>query len=218
MHACAVRKSTPPSAYESPSVQRTIAVSDRTLSAQAHAALSALAIFPARPNSFSEEAALAVSQLPVEVLDELWDAGLLESDEPGRYSLHATIADYARDLDEAPLARARLVNYMLDYLREHQQDAEVLKLEISNLLAALDSAVALGMARPLIEGTIMLAPFMHACHLWCPGNAYQRQALEAAMQLGDQAAHLALLELMPPYASSPGWNGVMLVPTASTRL
>ncbi|GCE03462.1 helix-turn-helix domain-containing protein [Dictyobacter aurantiacus] len=86
------------------SVQRTIAISDRALSKQAHAALSALAIFPAKPNSFSEEAALAVCQLPVDVLDELWDAGLLESDGPGRYSLHTTIADYALNLGNAPLA------------------------------------------------------------------------------------------------------------------
>jgi hypothetical protein len=90
------------------SVQRAIAVSDRALSEQAHSALIALALFPTKPNSFSEEAALAVSQVPVEILDELWDAGLLESNEPGRYSLHATIADYARNLDEAPPARAQI--------------------------------------------------------------------------------------------------------------
>jgi transcriptional regulator with XRE-family HTH domain len=185
-----------PYEYAQLSVQRTIAISDRALSEQAHAALSALAVFPARPNSFSEEAALAISQLSVEVLDELWDAGLLESDGPGRYSLHATIADYARNLGDAHLARVRLANYMLNYVREHQQDTETLKLEIANLLAALDSAVELGMARPLIEGTIMLAPFMYACGFWHQANEYQRQALEAATQLDDPAAQMALLQLM----------------------
>lgn len=179
------------------SVQRTIAISDRALSEQAHAALVALALFPAKPNSFSEEAALAVSQLPVEALDELWDAGLLESDESGRYSLHATIADYARNLDEAPLAHARLANYMLDYIRKHQQDAEGLRLEISNLLAALDSAAALGRARPLIEGTIILAPFMRTCDLKRQADEYQRRALEAAIQLDDKAAQMALLQPAP---------------------
>ncbi len=149
-----------PSEHAALSVQRAIAVSDRALSEQAHAALTALALFPSRPNSFSEEAALAVSQAPVEILDELWDAGLLESHEPGRYSLHATIADYARNLGEVPLARTRLVSYMLDYLREHQQDSEALKLEIANILTALDGADELGMMHLLIEGTIMLIPFM----------------------------------------------------------
>ncbi|GHO94374.1 hypothetical protein KSF_044220 [Reticulibacter mediterranei] len=177
------------------SVQRTIEISDRALSEQAHAALTALALFPTKPNSFSEEAALAVSQAPVEILDELWDAGLLESNEPGRYSLHATIADYARNLDEAPLARARLANYMLDYIREHQQDTEALKLEIANLLAALDGAVELKMARPLIEGTIMLAPIMRAYGFWYQATEYQQRALEAAMQLDDHAAQMALLQL-----------------------
>jgi len=184
-----------PSEHAPLSVQRTIAVSDRALSEQAHAALTALALFPAKPNSFSEEAALEVSQAPVEILDELWDAGLLESNEPGRYSLHATIADYARNLDEAPLARMRLANYMLDYIREHQQDTESLKLEIANLLAALDGAMELQMARPLIEGTIRLAPFMHTNGLWRQATGYQQRALEAAMQLDDQAAQVALLQL-----------------------
>jgi hypothetical protein len=177
------------------SVQRAIAVSDRALSEQAHAALIALALFPTKPNSFSEEAALAVSQVPVEILDELWDAGLLESNEPGRYSLHATIADYARNLDEAPPARARLANYMLDYVLEHQQDTEALEQEIANLLAALDGAVELGMARPLIEGTIMLAPFMHTYGLWYRATRYQQRALEVAVQLDDQAAQITLLQL-----------------------
>jgi transcriptional regulator with XRE-family HTH domain len=184
-----------PSEHALLSVQRTIAVSDRALSEQAHAALAALALFPAKPNSFSEEAALVVSQASVEILDELWDAGLLESNEPGRYSLHATIADYARNLDEAHLARIRLANYMLDYIREHRQDAEALKLEIANLLAALDGAAELGMARPLIEGTIILTPLMHTHDLWYQATSYQQRALEAAIQLDDQAAQIALLQL-----------------------
>ena len=51
---------------------------------------------PAKPASFSEEAATEICQMPVEVLDELSDAGLLESIEPGRYILHPVIADYGR--------------------------------------------------------------------------------------------------------------------------
>src|SRR6266571_4761688 len=61
------------------SLYAAITISARQLSPQIHAALCALAIFPAKPNSFSEEAALAVSQEPVETLDALWDVGLLES-------------------------------------------------------------------------------------------------------------------------------------------
>jgi transcriptional regulator with XRE-family HTH domain len=78
------------------SLYTTIALCDQQLSPEAHAALCALAIFPPKPQSFSEEAALAMSQQPREILDTLWTTGLLENWGPSRYSLHQTIADYAR--------------------------------------------------------------------------------------------------------------------------
>lgn len=78
------------------SLYAAIAICDQQLNEQAHAALCALAVFPPKPHSFSEEAALAMSRQPRETLDALWVAGLLESWGPGRYSLHQTIADYTR--------------------------------------------------------------------------------------------------------------------------
>jgi transcriptional regulator with XRE-family HTH domain len=78
------------------SIYTTIASSTQRLSSSARATLCALAAFPPKPASFSESAALSISQQPVEALDELWDAGLLESSEPGRYMLHRTISDFSR--------------------------------------------------------------------------------------------------------------------------
>jgi transcriptional regulator with XRE-family HTH domain len=78
------------------SLYATIAICDEQLSPQAHATLCALAVFPPKPQSFSEEAALAMSREPREMLDTLRDAGLLEYWEPSRYSMHQTVADYAR--------------------------------------------------------------------------------------------------------------------------
>jgi tetratricopeptide (TPR) repeat protein len=60
---------------------------------EAQTTLRSLAVFPAKPNSFSEEAALAVSNVPVEMLDVLTDVGLLEVRGQEQYSLHQTIAD-----------------------------------------------------------------------------------------------------------------------------
>ncbi len=78
------------------SLYAVIAICDQQLSQQAYAALYALAVFPPKPQSFSEEAALAMSQQPRELLDTLQDAGLLEYWGPSRYSLHQTVADYVR--------------------------------------------------------------------------------------------------------------------------
>jgi hypothetical protein len=78
------------------SLEAMIAAIDRRLDVAARHALRALSIFAPKPASFTEEAALAVCNLPVETLDTLSDAGLLESVHPGRYALHRLVIDYAR--------------------------------------------------------------------------------------------------------------------------
>ncbi|MFL5691574.1 MAG: NB-ARC domain-containing protein, partial [Ktedonobacteraceae bacterium] len=70
------------------SLQSVIEVSDLRLDEQGRQVLRALSVFPAKPNSFSKEAALAVSASPADILDTLCDAGLLESKGWGRYTLH----------------------------------------------------------------------------------------------------------------------------------
>jgi len=73
-----------------------LAICEQRLSLQARATLCALTIFPPKPHGFSEEMALAVSRQPKEALNELWEAGFLESWRPGCYTLQQTVADYAR--------------------------------------------------------------------------------------------------------------------------
>ena len=78
------------------SLQSVFAVTCQQLDNEARAALSALSVFPPKPTSFSEEAALGVAGRTVNTLDALLDTGLLESSAPGRYTLHPVVADYAR--------------------------------------------------------------------------------------------------------------------------
>src|SRR5207249_7536299 len=78
------------------SLQTVINVSDQYLNEEARYTLRALSVFPHKPSTFSEEAALAICARPAEVLDALTDSGLLEVSGPGRYTLHQIITDYAR--------------------------------------------------------------------------------------------------------------------------
>jgi tetratricopeptide (TPR) repeat protein len=68
------------------SLQAVIGLSDAALDATAHRALANLSLFAPKPNTFSEEAALAVIAAPAEVLDTLVDHGLVESVAPDRYT------------------------------------------------------------------------------------------------------------------------------------
>lgn len=188
------------------SLHAAIAISDQQLGPQAHAALCSLSVFPSKPNNFSEEAALAITQEPVEILDALWDAGLLESSGPSRYTLHRTIADYAQTQTQDLAAQQRLVNYMLPYIQTHQQDYEALELEASNILAALDAAVVLGMLHALIQGVTSLVPFMRVRGRYAQAEHYLQQSLQATDVLADELSQMTVLRHLATFAELRGDN------------
>ena len=78
-----------------------IAITDQWLPEPARKALYALSIFPPKPHTFTEEAALAVTASTTNELDILCDVGLLECNGE-YYTMHQVISDYAHiHLDEA---------------------------------------------------------------------------------------------------------------------
>lgn len=121
-----------------------IQASVERLSASAAAALLALALFPPKPNHFSEAAALAVADVSTDVIDELVDHGLLESTRKDRYTLHQSIHDYARLHQPEPDAAARFLSFALAFIEAHQDERPVLEQELENIRAALQLAEASG--------------------------------------------------------------------------
>jgi hypothetical protein len=93
------------------SLAAAIEISTEQLDKEAQYVLTKLSVFPAKPHSFSEEAALAISGVSVEALDTLVDAGLLECTGRDRYTLHQTIADYASTKWDTTETAERLVEY-----------------------------------------------------------------------------------------------------------
>ena len=144
------------------SLKSVIAVSEQVLDSRARATLYSLAIFPAKPNSFSEQAAEAVSAQPVEFLDILSDVGILESCGPGRYTLHQTISSYALTHLENPLVYERFVTYFVEYIEKYKNDYEALDLEFENIHAALQAADECAMSLELTRGVKALSAFLHA--------------------------------------------------------
>jgi transcriptional regulator with XRE-family HTH domain len=144
------------------SLQAVIAVSDHLLPAEAQRMLRGLALFPPKPNSFTEEAALAVTAQEIDLLDTLSDAGLLESRGPGRYMLHRTISDYARMQGKDPEASQRFVSYFVSLIEIHERNYELLELEASNILSALRMAYNQQIRPALERGIIAFSVFLEA--------------------------------------------------------
>jgi tetratricopeptide (TPR) repeat protein len=165
------------------SLQSIISVTDQLLVAQDSQALYALATFPPKPNSFSEEAALAVANCAAETIDLLNDIGLLESSSPGRYALHQTIADYARvhlAAQAAELASGRLIDYATKFVEMHKKDYEQLGRESSTILTALEEAYRLSKGAELVHLALAFTPFMLARAWYDQAEKHVQRAYEAA--------------------------------------
>jgi hypothetical protein len=110
------------------SLLASIAMSEETLDEEARQALRALSVLRAKPYSFDESAAEAVTGAEVSVLDRLEDAGLVEAVSPDDYALQPAIADYARaqlsDEEAAEFHRRALdhVNGKLSEFEENLRD------------------------------------------------------------------------------------------------
>lgn len=190
---------------QSLSLQSVFAVTDQQLDEQARAALYALSVFPSKPNSFSEEAALYVGACTVNILDTLLDTGLLDSSVAGRYALHQTIADYARlHLDENNRPYARLVTYFTGYVESHKKDYELLETESNIILAALETAYELGQWPDLVRCACAFAPFLLVRGIYATAEDHLQRAYNAAMVLGDSYGITTTLLYMGEIAQKQG--------------
>jgi len=178
------------------SLQSAIALSDQQLNEQERQALYALSVFPAKPNSFSEEAAVAVMQMPVEMLDALSDAGLLESTGPGCYTLHQTISDYAYstylNVYDSSVYQ-RFVDYYISYAEAHQADYEAIEQESSTILAALQIAFEHEMEEKLLQGVKVLLIFMHERGWYKLADRHLQRAYQVATSLDNSVDMLTTL-------------------------
>ena len=173
--------------YVSLSLETVIGISDEALDEVSQRTLRALSVFPPKPNTFSESAALAVSAEPSETLDTLVDYGLLETSEDSRYTMHQTIADYAKKNLSNKDPYRRMAEFFVSYTETHKTDYEALDLETSNILAAFQIAVDQKMKKALVRGTNAFYDFVEARGLYETDESYLNQARQAAKSLKNNA-------------------------------
>ncbi|MFQ5942705.1 MAG: tetratricopeptide repeat protein [Anaerolineales bacterium] len=169
------------------SLQAIIALSDAALEPSTRSALRRLCILPAKPSTFDEQAAMAISGETDHELDRLVDAGLLESGGSGRYSMHRTIGDFARTRSDATSPVEAMVDHYVPLIERNTEQFEVLDPEIQNILAALRLAHESGLDPEFNSGANALYPFLEANGLLDEANQLLAQALETS---GDRSQTL----------------------------
>jgi hypothetical protein len=131
--------------------------------------------------------------MPPNILDVLADHGLLESLEPCRYTLHQTIADYARLGTADPEAARRFARYGAQFSTKHAGENEVLDLDRHNLLTALEIAFQRCMSAELIQGTLALHSFLLERGLYSLAELHLSRALSLMSTSQDAERYTLLL-------------------------
>jgi tetratricopeptide (TPR) repeat protein len=170
------------------SLQAVIALSDEALESSTRSALRRLSIFPTKPSTFDEQAAIAISGETVQELDRLVDAGLLEPSGRERYAMHRTISEFARTRSDAAAPVEAMVDHFVGLAERNSEQFNALNPEIQNILAALRLANEHGLDAEFINGANALYPYLEANGLLVEADQLLTQAIASA---GDRT--LALL-------------------------
>ncbi len=117
-----------------------IGISEESLDTLSRQTLRILSVFPSKPNSFSEEAALYVSSTSKEIFYNLIDRGLLENSF-GRYTLHQSIVDYAKTKLEDDTSYEKMVIFFVNHVENYKNNYNIIELDVTNIIAALNIAI-----------------------------------------------------------------------------
>ncbi|MBV9710615.1 MAG: tetratricopeptide repeat protein [Ktedonobacteraceae bacterium] len=181
-----------------------ITISYLQLPERARQALLALAVLPVKPARLTRHAVLAVTNVPLDVLDLLCDAELLERYRDVHYMLHPLIADYLRAQGPPSEASVRLIKYGIDFIQTQSSDASALEHESSMLLAALDCAWKLEQWEDLLVGCNGFVPFLLRWGWYTLAEQLLQRASIAALQNGNRYYRICLLEQLSTLAHVQG--------------
>lgn len=169
------------------SLQAIIGVSFEDLQLDEQTCFKALALFPAKPNTFSEAAALHVTDQPKAVLEELIARRLVDTVRPGRYSLHQSLWDFASEFKCDEATEIRFVAFFLDMLERRKNTTENVASDALNVQKALQLCRSSDHAS-FERGVLQYTPYLMQSGAYTAALDYLRDAegtAKARKALGD---------------------------------
>ncbi|GHO70178.1 hypothetical protein KSC_090700 [Ktedonobacter sp. SOSP1-52] len=158
-------------------LQTIIHMSEERLDERSRRALSALAVFPPKPDTFSEEAALAVAAVNADVLDYLMDQGMIEIGQQGRYQIHQVISDYERLQGRNSEAEMRMLSYMIKFAEQSRTDYRLLEQDLHLITKAVQLAFEYKQHDLVMRGALACSKFLYDRGLQTVSETLLHQAL-----------------------------------------
>jgi len=156
-----------------------IGISYDALDGPAQTFLKALALFPPKPNTFSEIAALQISGESSSVLKELVDRRLVDEVRTGRYTLHQSTWDFGSQFEQNEVNETRFTEFFLSLLEESTKSVSDISSEVSNIRSALALA-RLRDAERFEEGVLLFTPYLIQMGSYQTAADYLRDAESTA--------------------------------------
>ena len=136
------------------------------------------------------------------LLQYLLDLSLVQPTHSERFRLHALLRDYAQEQQLDDKAAVQMVSYFATYAQQHRRDMEAIRLEISNILAALREAERVKLPERFIQGVIHTFPYWYTQGESFSAVLYLEKAMENAVAIKDtHSQSLALSSLATLYWS-----------------
>jgi tetratricopeptide (TPR) repeat protein len=144
------------------------------------------------PGGFRREAAERVAGAPLSLLFTLVDKSLLRASANGRYDMHSLLHQFvvekAAEFGQATTLQTRLINYYLDYARQHQHDYLALEEERINLMTCLEMAHDNWQAQVVLDYVEALGEMWSARGHWSDARKGYAWACDAARAHDDNKA------------------------------
>ena len=148
---------------------------------------NSLSIFPPKPNSFSENAALNILKTQARSLDKLTDMGLLEIAGNERYTLHQVLNDFARLEEQDNSLFQQMLRYYAIYVEQNNNDYEILLKEINNIIEALQVGLDNSEMADLTQLTDPFYQFLEVQGLYRLGESALKHAEKEARRVNDRS-------------------------------
>lgn len=160
-------------------------LSYKRLSSHYKAIFTALGLFTGE--DFSIEAVANVvneSLLDAEDhLQRLHNFSLISPRRNGRYHLHPLLRDYSREQNCPPDFVKQIVIYFINYIKTYSDNYSMLETEMNNILGTLTLAFEQNMKLELVEGMILLYPFLQARGLYDEAYDHLKRAETVARNI-----------------------------------
>jgi DNA-binding XRE family transcriptional regulator len=192
-------------ANASPQLLSTINVNIAQLDEKTREDLFAILVFPAQPNTFSEEAVRQVGGVSLESLDHLVKIGLLQR-VADCYSLDQAVINYIgadpQHNDRLLYLQELMVEFFVGYIEKHANNYDALEVEVDNILVALTFAAQFVLKREskvfldiFITGINHIAPFLESRGMYVLVKERLLEVKKMARRLDERALMMILLHL-----------------------